>query len=565
MTSKVFMRTFLLIIVGWMSISFNAYAFNFEYQWVNPQYRHIYKGITIKHDRREAEPTALLCDSYVTVKETLQTQLQNRVTDFNLHLVFSFVFEDVSTIVKQALDEIKSEDHYLRDNMSGYKLNYNGYDGDVTVSIQVAYLTTYEQELYVNEQVNLILSEIINPSMTSYEKIKAIHDWIVLHVQYDEDLNEYSAWAALQLGETVCQGYSLLFYRMTTAIGFQCMIVIGDQSMDHAWNLILMDDLWYHVDVTWDDPVPDTPGKVIYSNFLKSDSDMIQCDHIWDRSKYPAALQSYMQSNPLDWYTDKEAAVSAALSQNKRLIMVAGRDTCGNTNYMRETVFETSSPPIKATILNHFIVWFCHVDQSNDWHPYSGGLGSFSLPLIAFIEPQIPNGYLKRTTGSILPDEFITYIDLIMAIPEYEPLTWFTSKSDAMNAAVNQNKMVLMVAGRTTDSSTQYVQETILESHFPPIKSLIQQYVILWFCDLNQGCNDHAIYIPAGQSFYIPLVCFIDPNHSDTYIDKSEGSFSIDDFYSRLNEKLPVIQGDIDNDHKISIKDVIQLMTIISR
>jgi transglutaminase/protease-like cytokinesis protein 3 len=35
--------------------------------------------------------------------------------------------------------------------------------------------------------------------------------------------------------------------------------------------MVRVDGMWYHLDVTWDDPVPDQKGVVQYDHFLVSD------------------------------------------------------------------------------------------------------------------------------------------------------------------------------------------------------------------------------------------------------------------------------------------------------
>ena len=50
-----------------------------------------------------------------------------------------------------------------------------------------------------------------------------------------------------------------------------CFLVTSDE-MNHAWNLVYLDGAWYHVDLTYDDPRPDRPGRVLHENFLLSDT-----------------------------------------------------------------------------------------------------------------------------------------------------------------------------------------------------------------------------------------------------------------------------------------------------
>lgn len=73
---------------------------------------------------------------------------------------------------------------------------------------------------------------------------------------------------------------------------------------------------------------------------------------------------------------------------------------------MRFTVCESSDPPIKATIEEHYVPWYSNVDSSTEWYPYASGLVSITLPLIAVIDPDDSDHYLDRTTGVQAPAVF---------------------------------------------------------------------------------------------------------------------------------------------------------------
>jgi hypothetical protein len=112
------------------------------------------------------------------------------------------------------------------------------------------------------------------------------------------------------------------------------------------------------------------------------------------------------QAQSLQWQDSKSNAMAMALSQGKRVLLMAGRHTCGNCNYMQNVVCESLSPPIKSLIQSKFVPWFCVVDTSTEWYPYATGLGSFTTPLICCIDPHQPNVYLDRTTGIQEPQPF---------------------------------------------------------------------------------------------------------------------------------------------------------------
>lgn len=163
-----------------------------------------------------------------------------------------------------------------------------------------AWMETQEQKDFVNKKVNEILSQIINNSMTTVQKEKAIHDYIVSHVAYDTTLKNHSAYAALVPPyKTVCQGYALLTCRMMANAGIDVRIV---PSTVHAWNIVNIDGHWYQLDCTWDDPVPDVAGRVTYSYFNLTDAQLKTKDHTidhkFDATQFPACTTEFQTTDP---------------------------------------------------------------------------------------------------------------------------------------------------------------------------------------------------------------------------------------------------------------------------
>lgn len=127
----------------------------------------------------------------------------------------------------------------------------------------------------------------VDSEMTDLEKAITLHDYIVLNCAYDYDnyLNgtipgtSYSAYGVLVDGTAVCQGYALAYKLLLNKVGIECYMVTSD-SMNHAWNLIVLDGEYYQVDTTWDDPVRDRFGLVRHSNMFVSDATFqTRCEH----------------------------------------------------------------------------------------------------------------------------------------------------------------------------------------------------------------------------------------------------------------------------------------------
>jgi transglutaminase-like putative cysteine protease len=149
-----------------------------------------------------------------------------------------------------------------------------------------------------------IISEIYGDAanggdISAYEKALAAHDWLVANLTYDPSVDqtgiENGVYGALINRKTMCQGYAeALQLILLSATDVPVQMQIGDGNngdgrwMGHAWNLVFMDDRWYQVDTTFDDPVGNPEGKVSHFYFGQNDA-VMQSDHKWDSSYWPAA------------------------------------------------------------------------------------------------------------------------------------------------------------------------------------------------------------------------------------------------------------------------------------
>ncbi|TCQ04618.1 S-layer family protein [Serpentinicella alkaliphila] len=79
---------------------------------------------------------------------------------------------------------------------------------------------------------------------------------------------------------------------MFEELGIDNMLILGSGlNESHLWNLVKISDEWYHLDITWNDPLPDVKGRVIYKYFLKDDNFM-RNTHTWNAADYPKAKNS---------------------------------------------------------------------------------------------------------------------------------------------------------------------------------------------------------------------------------------------------------------------------------
>lgn|GEM_PF-5079661 len=183
-------------------------------------------------------------------------------------------------------------------------LNLSQKEGCITVYPEYSpRYTDDSMQLFSNSEYNLELQRILShvkDSMSDIEKALVVHDYITSHYEYDYEnyVNDtipeesYTMYGLLTKKTGVCQAYASTYaYIMNDLLGIDC-IMVGSWEMDHAWNMIKIDNKWYHVDTTWDDPVPDSFGSSGHNYFLLSDQGIAR-DHYGWYSEYTASDTTY--------------------------------------------------------------------------------------------------------------------------------------------------------------------------------------------------------------------------------------------------------------------------------
>ncbi|MGG3455583.1 transglutaminase domain-containing protein [Paenibacillus rhizolycopersici] len=232
----------------------------------------------------------------VTTSKQLQTKLAEgmEARSTTITLKYKGSTKNLEKQLKQAVNNALDADPYTKYIVDRYVYSWRGTTGSAKITLQVHYRETAQQTAYVRQRVKEILKQLIEPDMNAHQKIQAIHDYVVVNLKYDTDLQKYTAYEGLKTGEAVCQGYALLAYELLKEAGIENRLVegtAGDQL--HAWNLVRLDNRWYHLDTTWDDPVPDVPKRVNYTYYLRTDEQMRK-DHIWVAADYPLASVPYL-------------------------------------------------------------------------------------------------------------------------------------------------------------------------------------------------------------------------------------------------------------------------------
>ncbi|MDE7476639.1 MAG: Ig-like domain-containing protein, partial [Lachnospiraceae bacterium] len=151
-------------------------------------------------------------------------------------------------------------------------------NGTIYTKLTVTYDDTYDDDAF--KKAVKTARATIKSGMSDLEKAIALHDYLVINCEYDKErlsqgsvpLVSHSAYGSLVNRISVCDGYALAYKYLLSLEGINCYMVTSE-AMNHAWNLIELDEQFYQVDVTWDDPTWDRIGRAVHTYMFRSDND----------------------------------------------------------------------------------------------------------------------------------------------------------------------------------------------------------------------------------------------------------------------------------------------------
>lgn len=182
----------------------------------------------------------------------------------------------------ECLNDIKAlaSDQTKLSHINNYVHPYNGFkhieiqytsSGQVDVLIKRSY--TKEDIEVINARIENIYSRIINENSSLTEKIRVVHDYIINNSKYDSGRSDYNlmtyksdmAYGPLIQGYGICGGYSDAMALFLEKLGVTNYKISSDT---HVWNAVNIDGRWYHLDLTWDDPVTSNNTNVLQHDYF---------------------------------------------------------------------------------------------------------------------------------------------------------------------------------------------------------------------------------------------------------------------------------------------------------
>ncbi len=146
-------------------------------------------------------------------------------------------------------------------------------------------------------------SRCIPAAFSRRQKLQLLFEVFARQIKYADDWHSdktrFTWYSALVAKTAVCEGIAELFWLLCQSQGIPCRIIHGvggdgNEEELHAWNMVQLENRWYHLDVTW------SLGDRLrpYKYFLKSDAFMKANGHDWLPGLFPQAPTSEPEPVP---------------------------------------------------------------------------------------------------------------------------------------------------------------------------------------------------------------------------------------------------------------------------
>lgn len=175
-----------------------------------------------------------------------------------------------------------------------YKVSIGGNNGN---SYLEGNLNSIEDVKIAADKINEEKKKIIDQTrgLNRFKQVEFIHDYLIDNTEYNANGRDsvYSIYGTFIEKQAVCEGYAKAFKCLLDELEIPCIIVCGTGTNSagltesHAWNYVFINNKWYAVDVTWDDPIINgflpgaLPKDIRYSNFLKGTNEFFK-SHVED-------------------------------------------------------------------------------------------------------------------------------------------------------------------------------------------------------------------------------------------------------------------------------------------
>lgn len=244
------------------------------------------------------------------IYRTIYEQWQEGKSIVTLYLPGKDFYTPSGITIHQIVQYILNENPHIF-HLETSQFSYIRKGNDITIKADAIYTHEEYEEIYnallacvenVTSKVECITDEV--------KKIRFLHDYLAENIVYDYGTSDkksqrevHTIVGALLNGACVCDGYAKAFRLLCDKSMISNIVVVGDSIDDkdagpHAWNIVKVNQMPYHVDVTWDSILSKNKDNIIDFYFLRND-EVFSFSHKWNEFFYPKCKFDYQREYPL--------------------------------------------------------------------------------------------------------------------------------------------------------------------------------------------------------------------------------------------------------------------------
>ncbi|MEC4003299.1 transglutaminase domain-containing protein [Flavobacterium sp. SUN052] len=169
-------------------------------------------------------------------------------------------------------------------------ISFLSYSQDTPINYDFKKIDEISRKIEYNNDINALTLKLTENYTTQLEKTRAIFIWITDNIKYDckrfnklqkrynpkvfkcktkeecelkkSEYENQQILKTLNKKKGICGDYAMLFERMCSIVGVKCYYINGYTKteayqvgkmglLDHAWNVVVIDDKYYYFDATW--------------------------------------------------------------------------------------------------------------------------------------------------------------------------------------------------------------------------------------------------------------------------------------------------------------------------
>ncbi len=176
-----------------------------------------------------------------------------------------------------------------------------------------------------------------------YNRAMAVHDAIVRSTSYKRCSTDTPCEDLFIKRRANCHGYAFANNAMLKMLGLDTHFITGDtngSTDEHSWNLLYLDGVWAHVDLTGDDSQMVGWRTTRHDSFLITDAQKREKNK-WKKIDYPPCTDDCMN-------IDKKFAAEFATVEEMVSTLLAKRETAPCAVLLEGKVRELSTRPDRA-------------------------------------------------------------------------------------------------------------------------------------------------------------------------------------------------------------------------